>query len=78
MAGEIKELAENFDQIAHRRDTVRRKVKEANIAIEKERNKQGVNKTKEDKEEGPGSGKRGGGKSDAEKQFKQPTRALPQ
>ena len=35
---EMKELVENFDMIAERRDTVRKKVKEANIAIEKETN----------------------------------------
>ena len=71
----MKELVENFDLIAERRDTVRKKVKEANIAIEKERNKEEVKKNKEDKE--GGAGKRGGVKLEAEKQFKQPTGALP-
>ena len=62
VAEEIKELAENFDLIAQRRDTLRRKVKEAKI----ETNKHEIKRNKVDKE-GTGSGKRGGGKADSEK-----------
>ena len=67
----MKELVENFDLIAERK-----KVKEANTAIEKERNQEEVKKNKEDKE--GGAGKRGGVKPEAEKQFKQPTGAHPE
>ena len=53
---------------------MRKNVKEANIAIEKERNKE---EAKRNKEEGDGR-KRGGVKPEAEKQFKQPTGAHPE
>ena len=48
---EMKELVENFGLIAERTDTVRRKVNEAKIAIEKERNKEEVKKKKRTKME---------------------------
>ena len=60
VAAEIKELAKNFELIAERRGKLRRKVKEANAAIEDERNKYEVKMNKEDKDESSGSGKRGG------------------
>ena len=69
---EIEELANNFEVIAQRRGILRGKVKEANTAIEEERNKYEVKKRKEDREGSSGSGKRGRGASNSEKQFKQP------
>ena len=73
VAAEIEELVKDFELIAERRDKLRGKVKEANIAIEEERNKYEVKKIKDDKDESSGSGKRGGSESKSEKQFKQPT-----
>ena len=73
---EIDELAENCDVIAQRRSKLRGKVKEAFAAIENERNKYEAKKSKEDRE-ATGSGKRGGGASNSEKQFKQPQGSHP-
>ena len=67
VAAEIEELAKNFELIAERRDKLRRKVKEANAAIEDERNKYEVKKSKDDKDESSGSGKRGGSDSKSDK-----------
>ena len=78
LAAEIEKLANNFELNAQRRAILRGKVKEANTAIEEERNKYEVKKSKEDKEGSSGSGKRGGGKTDSEKQFKQPQGSHPE
>ena len=77
VAAEIEELAENFELIAERREKLRRTVKEANAAIEDERNKYEVKKSKDDKDESSGSEKRGGNESKTDKQFKQPAGAQP-
>ena len=61
---------ENFELISKRRDTIMKEVKEANIAIERERKKEEV---KRNKDEGDRR-KRGGVKNESEKQYKLPTR----
>ena len=45
---DMKELADNIDEIAERRDKVRTKVKEANAVTGAERNKQEIKKSKDD------------------------------
>ena len=77
VAKEMEELAKSFELISQRRETLRKKVKEANAAIEDERNKYEVKNNREDKDDSSGSGKRGGGDRTAEKQFKQPSGAQP-
>ena len=74
---DMKEVADNFTEVTERRNTLRKKVKEANKAIEAARNKEEVNKGKNGKEASSKDGRRGGSKHEAKKQFKQPTGVLP-
>ena len=71
---QLKELTENFEVMASRRSTVRRKGMEAIKAIEEEKNKQEQKSAKDDRTL-TGSQQGGGGEGD--KQFKQPTGAHP-
>ena len=70
---EMKEVADNFTEVTERRKTLRKKVKGGNKAIEAARNKEEVNKGKNEKKESSKDGRRGGSKQEAKKQFKQPT-----
>ena len=56
---------------------MRKKVKEANGAIEEVRNKEEVKRRKDDTETRSKEGKRGGSKQESENQLKQPTGVLP-
>ena len=73
---ELKEIAKNFTEIEERRDSVRKKAKEANTIIEEKRNAEAVKKREEEaKKLAEGGGR--GPPTTGEKQFKQPTGVLP-
>ena len=68
-ATEMAELTKNFEVIAERRSTMRAKVKEAVAAVEEEKNKQQLTRTREERVT---TGSQRGGGREREKQFKQP------
>ena len=74
-AKELKEGTENFGEIERRRDSVRTRVKEANEHIEAQKEKSEAKRRENDKEEAKIPG--GGAKKAEDKQFKQPSGALP-
>ena len=71
----IKEIVKNYQEITERRDSVRKKVKEANEAIETARNEEAVKRRAENTRRN-GERRGEGERPVTEKQFKQPTGTL--
>ena len=71
-----KRYSKNYHEITERRDSVRKKVKEENEAIETARNEEAVKRRAENTRRN-GEGRGEGERPVTEKQFKQPTGTLP-